>query len=234
MIARFWLPFRNWRPWKCWEWGWFVTGTGFLGKWSQHWTSWSWRSIWTMLSTILSDFWVVVCGGRSWTRLSLWVPSSSGCFMVLWFCDSSSIHHGFNACWSNSLPPLLVGQCDKENTLFQKIQEMSCCWAGSNFLHRGTPYTEGIEPLSILPLQNMKQSSWCMIISLPLPTFAEEDLYFIDSAVGVSIGDEWQNCNSHSSIQDSPTLSSVKEKLAIRNSLLVIENHCVPIPLYPD
>lgn len=232
MLARFWLPFRNWSPWKCWgmrvvgHWKWLprevVTALNFLEL----------RRIWTILSTTWSDF------GGLWRQelnsIILMGPFQLRVFYGSMICDSSSIHQGFNSWWNNSLPPLLVGHCDKGSTLFQKIQELSCCLAGSNFLHGGTPYTEEIEPLSILPVQNGKQSFWFMLISLPLPTFAEEDLYFIDSAVGVSIGNEWQNCNNHSSKQNSPTLSSIKEKLAIWNSVLVIKNYCVPIPLCSD
>lgn len=57
--------------------GWSGTSDS-SGKWSQHWACHSWRSIWTTLSDIWSDFWVVLCGGRSWTQWSMWVPSNLG------------------------------------------------------------------------------------------------------------------------------------------------------------
>ena len=50
---------------------------------------WSSRSIWTTLSDIWSEFWVVLCGARSWTQWSLWVLSNSGYSMTLLFYDSS-------------------------------------------------------------------------------------------------------------------------------------------------
>ena len=45
---------------------------------------WSSRSIWTTLSDIGFEFWVVLCGARS---SFLWVPSDVGYFALLWFCS---------------------------------------------------------------------------------------------------------------------------------------------------
>ena len=47
---------------------------------------WRSRSAYTMFSAILSDFWLVLCGAWSWTQRSLWVPSNSGCSMILCCC----------------------------------------------------------------------------------------------------------------------------------------------------
>jgi len=44
----------------------------------------------TPLSEVGFEFWLVLCEARSWTCGSLWVPSSSGYSMILWFCDSKS------------------------------------------------------------------------------------------------------------------------------------------------
>jgi len=43
------------------------------------------RRVWTLLSDIWSDFWVFLCGARSWTRWSLQVPSNLGYSVILWF-----------------------------------------------------------------------------------------------------------------------------------------------------
>ena len=37
----------------------------------------------TMLSVIWSDFWMILCGARSWIQWSLWVPSNSLYSMIL-------------------------------------------------------------------------------------------------------------------------------------------------------
>jgi len=48
-------------------------------------TCWSSRGVWTMLSNITAfECWVVLCGGRSWTRWSSWVPSKLGYPVSLW------------------------------------------------------------------------------------------------------------------------------------------------------
>ena len=54
--------------------------TGILGTAPSRQSS---RSIWTMLSDIGFEFWVALCGARSWTWWSLWVPSNSGYSMIL-------------------------------------------------------------------------------------------------------------------------------------------------------
>ena len=43
----------------------------------QHQARQSSKSGWTTLSEIWLEFWVVLCGARSWTQWSLWVPSNS-------------------------------------------------------------------------------------------------------------------------------------------------------------
>jgi len=40
-------------------------------------------SIWTALSYMWSDFWMVLCGARSWTRWSSWVPFNLGYPMMM-------------------------------------------------------------------------------------------------------------------------------------------------------
>ena len=45
---------------------------------------WSSRSAWTMLCHEICFFWVALCGARSWTQWSLWVPSNLDCSMILW------------------------------------------------------------------------------------------------------------------------------------------------------
>jgi len=64
--------------------GWLGTGTGSPGKWSRHWDCRSSRNMWTTLSVIWTDFWMVQCGARIWTQWSLGVPSNS----LLWFYDT--------------------------------------------------------------------------------------------------------------------------------------------------
>lgn len=44
----------------------------------------SWRSVWTALSVIRLEFWVVLYGARGWTE-SFWVPSDFGHSIVLWY-----------------------------------------------------------------------------------------------------------------------------------------------------
>ena len=58
-------------------------GKGSPGQWSQHWASVSWINVWTALSDIGFEFWAVLCGDRSWTRWSFWVPSSLGHSVLL-------------------------------------------------------------------------------------------------------------------------------------------------------
>jgi len=62
------------------------SGTGTSSSWicSQHWACWSSRSIWTMLSDLWSDFWMVLCRARSWTW-SVWVHSNLCYSMIIWF-----------------------------------------------------------------------------------------------------------------------------------------------------
>ena len=43
------------------------------------------RSVWTRLPDLWPDFWVVLCGARSWTWWSLWVPSNRGYSMKFRF-----------------------------------------------------------------------------------------------------------------------------------------------------
>lgn len=57
--------------------------TGSPGQWAQSPVCWSSRCVWTALSDIEFECWVVLCGARSWTPSSLWVPSSSGYAMIL-------------------------------------------------------------------------------------------------------------------------------------------------------
>ena len=52
---------------------WTGTGTGSPGQWSWYQACWSSGSVWTTLSMIWSDFWVVLRGTRSWT----WFPYES-------------------------------------------------------------------------------------------------------------------------------------------------------------
>jgi len=42
------------------------------------------RCVWTTLSVIWYDFWVVLCGARSWTHWYLWIPYLQ---VILWFSD---------------------------------------------------------------------------------------------------------------------------------------------------
>lgn len=43
------------------------------------------RSIWSVFSDIWFDFWVFLCGARSWTWWSLWIFFNSGYSVVLWY-----------------------------------------------------------------------------------------------------------------------------------------------------
>lgn len=52
---------------------WTGTGTGSPGQWSWYQACWSSGSVWTTLSMIWSDFWLVLRGTRSWT----WFPYES-------------------------------------------------------------------------------------------------------------------------------------------------------------
>ena len=58
-------------------------GSPGQGPWPQTW--WSLRSTWTALSDIGFEFWMVLCGARSWTYWFLWVLSNLGYSMILWF-----------------------------------------------------------------------------------------------------------------------------------------------------
>ena len=40
------------------------------------------RSIWTVLSDTEFEFWAVLCGARSWTQWSSWVPSNLAYFAI--------------------------------------------------------------------------------------------------------------------------------------------------------
>jgi len=51
------------------------------------------RSVWTAGSERWLNFPVVLCGARSWTRWPLWVPSSSGCSVILWSWSSPISAH---------------------------------------------------------------------------------------------------------------------------------------------
>lgn len=81
-----------------------VAGTICIAKWKKYFTKtvvrqqaasqekWSWhracqssRGIWTMLSDICLDFWVVLCGAASSTQWSLLVPSDLGYSVTLWY-----------------------------------------------------------------------------------------------------------------------------------------------------
>lgn len=64
--------------------GWSGTGTRSSGQWSWHWACQRSRSIWTMLSDIWSNFWVVLWRARSWTQQSIRVPSNLGYSLILW------------------------------------------------------------------------------------------------------------------------------------------------------
>ena len=54
---------------------------------------WTSRSTWTALSALWSNFWVVLCGARSWTQWSLQIPSNSSYStilrkaVILLYCD---------------------------------------------------------------------------------------------------------------------------------------------------
>lgn len=69
--------------------GWSGTGTGFWGQWSWSQACWSLRSIWTILSDILFEFWLVLnfCLAMGWAWWSLWTSFNSGYFMISWFYD---------------------------------------------------------------------------------------------------------------------------------------------------
>ena len=54
-------------------------------EWSQHQAGQSSSRIWTILSKIWFEFWVVLHGIRSWTLWLLCIPSSSVYPTVLWF-----------------------------------------------------------------------------------------------------------------------------------------------------
>ena len=63
---------------------WSCTGTASPEHWSWQRACQSSASIWTTLSDVCSDFWMVLCGASSQTRRSLRVPSNSGCSLVPW------------------------------------------------------------------------------------------------------------------------------------------------------
>lgn len=44
---------------------------------------WHSRSVWRMPLSIGFEFWLVLCGDRSWTRWFLWIPSNSEDSMLL-------------------------------------------------------------------------------------------------------------------------------------------------------
>ena len=78
---------------------WSGTGTGSPGKWSWHWACQSSRSIWTMLSVILSGFWVVpwAAGFNDLDSTILTDPFQLGIFIVLWFYENT-VHVFCRAC----------------------------------------------------------------------------------------------------------------------------------------
>jgi len=47
-------------------------------------TLWCSGSIWTKISAIWSEFWVVLCEARNWSQWSVLVPSNLRCPTVLW------------------------------------------------------------------------------------------------------------------------------------------------------
>ena len=87
LISALWWQQQNPREWY--GIGWLGTVTASPGQWSWHWHS---RSIWTSLSCIQSDFWVVLCGARSWNLWSLWVPSNLGVLNWAGFWTDSGLN----------------------------------------------------------------------------------------------------------------------------------------------
>lgn len=76
----------------------------------------SWQSsrcIWTMLSDIWCDFWVVLHGAGSWIWWSLWVHSNAGYSTIQWFLLPPASHKPQKQCllgtkWQAAIPGLIA------------------------------------------------------------------------------------------------------------------------------
>ena len=50
------------------------------------------RTVWTVVSDIGNEFWVVLCPSGNWIQWPLWVPSNLGYSTILWFCAKPLRH----------------------------------------------------------------------------------------------------------------------------------------------
>jgi len=64
---------------ELWAWKRLPRAVGTAPSW------WSSRGVWTLLSDMGFEFWVVLYGDGSWTQLYLWVLSNLAYSMTLWF-----------------------------------------------------------------------------------------------------------------------------------------------------
>lgn len=67
-------------------------GTGIVspGQWLQHYSCWSSRNVWAILSEIGLEFCVVLCGVRSW--IQWWLFNNGWCYFLIWDHNHSSTY----------------------------------------------------------------------------------------------------------------------------------------------
>lgn len=75
-----------------------------------------------MLSDFGFEFWAVLCESRSWTQWSVWVPDSSGSFVVLWY---PSVSWWLFLLWRTALT-VLKAQSPQDSAFWCCHRHLSC------------------------------------------------------------------------------------------------------------